>query len=553
MKKILLLTSLLSLSSLSLFSNNAKPLEASYVRNNPTYTFVGMSVANGFENTNGFEKAYDKDATSWAWIDRTSVIDGSYILLDLGDVYKISSVNILQGKGEDYSEDRFSAVVGVSSDNEDYYKIGSFDTSVSSFNQKASCGAYFARYIKLYDLGFPSWGALREFSVDLISKYEETTKISTYGMDLYGDTLGEYALSFNDCIIDDSVSTYAWFKHVSTEGAYLQLDFNEPIDLTSFELCQTKAGSTEDYNAAGYTFSYSLDGENYTDIASLDGRHIYKELDSIVKARYLKATLNEVTSSGNDLVISSFRPNPNYRLTYSSDLKLYSGIRSGYGLTHVDYVDDNNEDTFVDFDGDSRKENSSFQYDLGLDTTFYSLSLITGLKTNDKLTSFTLTTLDSNKNETNIGTYSSTDGLFNIDFETPLNARYLKFSSLSSGWLTINEISVNKCLDEFLSKLDETTCLKVNSLSSTEAEALKEELIEKYEKLSTEEKNNLNQEDLNKYNYMVSYLSYLESNNSSFLSTLNSSSSSNICLILTLIGLSLLISTLFITRRKRSH
>ena len=507
MNKILFVLTLLplsaSLTALPSLSTANKSVGKDYLRLCPSYTFSGMKVASAYEATNGFEKAYDGDETSFAWIDRSSVQDGSYILLDLGDVYAVRTIHVHTGTGEDYASDRFGGSVGVSKDGSSYATIASFNTSSAALDQKASCGAYYARYIKLFDLSFPTWGTLREFGVDVLSKADFDASLTVSGMSTYGTELGEYAYSELDCLLDESLSTYAWFRHVSDANAYLELDLGKVVPLSSFELTQTKAKSTADYQQAGFTFSYSSDGQEYTEIGSYDGRYIEHSLPTPVQARYLRAKVNG-TEGSSDLVVSSFRVNPTHPFSFH-DLSLYSDFRPDKPLSHASFVSDSDEATFADFT-DYRGENPYFEYDLGKKTSVSSLRLVTGKETGDKVTSLRVQAIADDGTMKDLGVQTSSDGLFEMDFSSPLTVSKFRFDQLPETWMTINEIDVSKCLDSFLEGLDALTCDLLHSSSVAEAKSYQSDLVGRYEKLCASEIQSLSPEDAAKYAYMVEYI-----------------------------------------------
>ncbi len=105
----------------------------------------------------------DGDDETFAWFN-TSVGAGGYIGLDLGDVYKLDQIRILQGTSPTNGDIFSSGILEYSKDNENWTTIDTYsvnDIEVNVLDQSLE-----ARYVRLRtpsDTG--KWYAIREFSV----------------------------------------------------------------------------------------------------------------------------------------------------------------------------------------------------------------------------------------------------------------------------------------------------------------------------------------------------------------------------------------------------
>lgn len=108
-------------------------------------------------------KITDGDDETFAWFNN-SVSAGGYIGLDLGDVYKLDQIRILQGNSATHGDIFSPGVLEYSKDNENWTTIDTY--SINNIEVNVLDQSLEARYVRLRtpsDTG--KWYAIREFSV----------------------------------------------------------------------------------------------------------------------------------------------------------------------------------------------------------------------------------------------------------------------------------------------------------------------------------------------------------------------------------------------------
>ena len=452
----------------------------------------------------------DGDLSSYTWFHTPT--EGSYIQIAFEDVYQLTSISVYTGYGVDFG-DTFNANVKISTDGSTFYNVGSFVSSSHEASIALTANAYYAQYVRLTNLSASGWLALREITAETNGKAPSNPVVTTNGFNLYGDEYGLGALTSTLAIIDGNVDTYAWYQRVTVAGAYIQLDLGSVTAVRNLEFLQSKQNSIDDFCQTPLTFAYSEDGVSFTTLAVTTGseRQVFLNFEA-VSARYIRASLNQAKSSdGNDFIIREFAVNVAYPVTYSSDLKVYDAYRSGYNLSHVNYAVDGNANTFLDFDGSSRGDSSWFMLDLKNLKKFDEIDMTSGALTGDKITACSVSYSTDGSSFTTIGSYAQEDGVYTISVGAPVTARYVRFSSLSGGWMTVNEIAVKAdYVDAFVNYVTGLTCADVTSYFT--AMTTKSDMEAAYATLTAEDIASLDSGIKGKYDYFHSYCEYTIAN-----------------------------------------
>ncbi len=109
------------------------------------------------------DKIIDKNDSTYVWFNNTVEANG-YIGLDLGNVYKLDNIRILQGKNDTDSDIFTTSVLEYSLNNTDWETIGNFSERTIETNVLAQ--SINARYVRLRTPSTTGkWYAIREFTV----------------------------------------------------------------------------------------------------------------------------------------------------------------------------------------------------------------------------------------------------------------------------------------------------------------------------------------------------------------------------------------------------
>jgi len=452
----------------------------------------------------------DGDLSSYTWFHTPTA--ESYIQIAFENVYQLTSISVYTGYGEAFG-DTFNGNVKISTDGSTFYNVGSFVDSSHEASISLTSNAFFAQYVRLTNLSAGGWLALREISVGTAGLAPSSPVLATNGFDLYGDEYGLPALTSPLAIVDGNVDTYTWYHRVTVAGAYIQLDLGSVTTVSNLEFLQSKRNSIDDFCQTPMTFASSEDGTSFTTIAVTNGsaRQIFLNFEA-ASARYIRCSLNEASSSaGNDFIIREFAVNVAYPVTFSSDLKIYETYRDGYNLSHVNYAVDGNAHTFLDFDGTNRGDSSWFMLDLKSQKKFDEIDLTSGGCTGDKIASCAVSYSTDGSSFTTIGSYAEETGVYTIRLGAPVTARYVKFSSLNGGWMTVNEIAVKAdYVGAFVNYVTGLTCADVTSYFT--AMTTKSDMEAYYATLTAEDISSLDSAVIGKYDYFHSYCEYTIAN-----------------------------------------
>lgn len=484
-------------------SSKSRALAASAT---PTVSVSGLSVPQPDEHP--LSAMADENTTTWGWLHTPTT--GSYIQVDYGEVVRIKAFSFDYGYGESFA-DTFSGTIKMSADGSTFYTMGSFAATDHICTLDLSANAYYFRYVRITDMTAAGWLAIREFEATTLTAVSKATfTASNVTLVADGGYTGPSYVNTPADATDDDPASYAWYLRSETAGAYFQIDLGATTSVSSLQLLMASPTHISDYiqTTINYTYATDLNG-TFTSLGSSDGsrRQVFLAF-SAVNARYIRATIPAASSSSsNDIVIRDFSVNKD--IAFSSDLLVYDDDRSGYPLSCLDYGTDNNEATFIDFDGTNRGSASWFQRNLDALTPFSGIKLITGKETGDKVTAVTFSISNDGTTFTDIGSYSSADGLYSISYEGVYAAHYLRASALSSGWMTINEFAVTgpTALAEFNTYLDALTCDDIRTVAK--ATTAKSNLTSYYGALSASEIAQITSERLNKYNYYLSYCNHI--------------------------------------------
>ena len=185
--------------------------------------------------------ALDGNDSTFVWFN-ASVSAGAYVGVDLGDVYKLGNIRILQGKEPTHGDIFSNGILEYSLDNEHWEEIGTFGTN--DIETDVTAQSLKARYVRLRTPSSTGkWYAIREFQVETLPVEE----FLYTNVEEYKDI--NVTINKNDASIPNLESI------TLKPGEYVGLEFAGVRELTSM---------TADYtNAEQITLEYSYNGFNW--------------------------------------------------------------------------------------------------------------------------------------------------------------------------------------------------------------------------------------------------------------------------------------------------
>lgn len=193
----------------------------------------------------------DGDATTYAWFNE-NVGANAYIGLDLGDQYRIDSVNILQGNSDTHGDIFINAVLEYSTNGEEYTEIERF-ANTNNITKDLTDQGIVGRYIRIRTPEATNkWYAIREF--------QATTSPALTPAYTNAEALAEMEAS----ITQNAASVVTGADPITLKAEeYIGLQLPKIREVTSI---------TADYEKAeGLVLEYSLDAMNWTELTDFTG------------------------------------------------------------------------------------------------------------------------------------------------------------------------------------------------------------------------------------------------------------------------------------------
>jgi len=389
----------------------------------------------GFEGIHEGRIEYMTDGNdeTYCWF-QGSGTNGNYIRFDFVTPTLIKSIEVLGGL-DDSSQDYLRGKVQVSNDAKTWADIGELTSYHGLFDLRLD--PVTARFVRLLcTTDDTHWVAIREFKINSIPEDAPYQPIVTYS-----GLAGIYEGALEN-IVDDDPSTYCWFSSNVSANGYVKIDYRQQITVKSIKIQFGKPGSNDKFVGK---LQYSLDGESWTDLTSMDGLNIILDLrDEPITLQYLRM-YTDVDQSGwvaiTDVMINSI-PDSEYK--YSVTTMVFS--EGDYANLH-----DGNTSTYVHFSkGEEPYSGASITLDLREVTQINNIIFkqSNATHTSDMFFDFSVYVSSDNNSFTQVGdaTYHDVTDL-NLDLSSDtISCRYVKIVSNwdLSNWILITEFDVNK-------------------------------------------------------------------------------------------------------------
>ena len=193
---------------------------------------------------------------------------------------------------------------------------------------------------------------------------------------------------------------------------------------------------------------YSVNGETWTEVGTYTKISNYITLDTPVTARYVKASEATEHEATNWIIVREFGVNVEYVTTLGDAFNVYDGARDG-ALSYIDHAYDGDENTYLDLatvDGGTQR---TVTINLGAETTFDTITMLTGgLTWADLVSSCEIAYSTDGAEFISLGSYAEETGSYSIALETAVTAKYIRITVGGTGWATIREIAVSTAAAE---------------------------------------------------------------------------------------------------------
>lgn len=202
-------------------------------------TLIYSGVGSFYEGTAA--NAIDGNDSTYVWFN-ASVTAGAYIGLDLGDVYKLGNIRILQGKEPTHGDIFSQGILEYSIDKENWEEIGTYGTN--DIETDVTAQSLTARYVRLRTPSATGkWYAIREFQVEVLP----VEQFLYTNVEEYKDI---------NVTIDKNEASVSGLENITLkQGEYVGLEFASVRELTAM---------TADYtNKDQVTLEYSYNGFNW--------------------------------------------------------------------------------------------------------------------------------------------------------------------------------------------------------------------------------------------------------------------------------------------------
>lgn len=247
-------------------------------------------VYEGFDSiySGSVDNIFDGDESTYCWFGSVPSED-AYIRIDLEEVKEIHDIKILYGNANG-ATDYMVGKVYVSRDAKNYNYVGLSDSASVLLDLRDN--PVNARYIMIKNSSTETWVSIKEVSYNTLSLDQVTVTANGFAM-------ADAAHADFNLMLDNDLSTYAWFDWHCTVGAYVCLDLRQVKEIKKISFYQNTTEHPGDL-FENCTFYISEDGVNYTKVGDdnyLSQEEIIINLDN-VRARYVKVESNVVNNSG---------------------------------------------------------------------------------------------------------------------------------------------------------------------------------------------------------------------------------------------------------------
>ncbi len=392
-------------------------------------------VSRGFPSVyeGALENIYDGNPETYAWLSEAPLKD-YFVRIDLGELTMIKDITIISGNSE--GRDIWNgAIVQCSADGKNYVTVGEIggEKTLLLLENPAEY-----RYIKIMetDERHETWVSLKEVSLNTTNyttriTYENLKISSKPNQNITG-------------LLDTDKNTYTWFEKPEV-GAWLKLDLLEVKSVNNVQLLMSNAEGLDDY-PNGVTLSYSVDGTQWTTIDSYENqRNIYAIFDSPIQARYIKADF--VHDKTNWFIARDFSVNNDYAVSFGDGYSLYKDYRITGDIKHLSSLDaatDGDVNTALDLAKNPEGERAIY-LDLKESITVNNIYMLTGgVGWDDFITNCDISYSVDGDAYTQLGNYTSEDGVFEITLDQAITARYIKILVNDDTWVAVRELAINK-------------------------------------------------------------------------------------------------------------
>ena len=314
----LLLLSLALITSIGAVATSNADSKNVKAENNATITWTGPELYSGDINN-----ILDGDESTFAWF--AGVFEeGNYIQIDYSTATKFNYFSFLLSDS-DYCKFKVQYLNGdvyedITSEMDGPSGVATFNSAVTTTSLRMVSTGGRGVWLKVFEV-----------------KPYYATRVINNGFTLVNGVGG---------LVDNNIDTYAWFDWQYTSSCNITLDYGENIRLNNIMLL-TGCYEHDTDKLGTAKFSYSLDGETFTDIeGTYDGINIYVDLSSSnIEARYIRFNPVLEGKSGCGLTVREFGANLNKfvpTLTFGEDVVFdYDGnphaptVSASYG---VDYT-----------------------------------------------------------------------------------------------------------------------------------------------------------------------------------------------------------------------
>lgn len=280
----LLLLSLALITSIGAATTSNADSKNVKAENNATITWTGPKLYSGDINN-----ILDGNESTFAWFEGVFE-EGNYIQIDYSTATKFNYFSFLLSDS-DYCKFKVQYLNGdvyedITSEMDGPSGVATFNSAVTTTSLRMVSTGGRGVWLKVFEV-----------------KSYYATRVINNGFTLVNGVGG---------LVDNNIDTYAWFDWQYTSSCNITLDYGENIRLNNIMLL-TGCYEHDTDKLGTAKFSYSLDGETFTDIeGTYDGINIYVDLSSSnIEARYIRFNPVLEGKSGCGLTVREFGANLN--------------------------------------------------------------------------------------------------------------------------------------------------------------------------------------------------------------------------------------------------